>query len=114
MKRDRDLLFLSDMVACVERVLEYSSGGREEFLKDPMRRDAIVRNLEVLGEAAKRVSPGVRDAHPHVPWREIAGMRDKLIHDYGQVDAHRVWDVVEGKLPRLLSELRAILRSKGG
>lgn len=100
------------MVEAITHVLDYTRGGQKEFLDDRMRRDAVMRNLEILGEAAKRLSPAVRDSSPHIPWRDIAGMRDKLIHDYGQVDTLRVWDVIEGRLPKLLTDLQEILREK--
>jgi uncharacterized protein with HEPN domain len=64
-----------------------------------MVQDAVVRNLEIVGEAAKRVSPDLRKRAPGVPWREMAGMRDKLVHDYFGVDLDLVWDVVAAELP---------------
>jgi uncharacterized protein with HEPN domain len=79
-----------------------------------MVQDAVVRNLEIVGEAAKRVSPDLRGRAPGVPWREMAGMRDKLVHDYFGVDLDLVWDVVAVELPaartriiQLLAELEA-------
>jgi uncharacterized protein with HEPN domain len=77
-----------------------------------MVQDAVVRNLEIVGEAAKRVSPDLRERAPGIPWREMAGMRDKLVHDYFGVDLDLVWDVVAAELPaararivRLLDEI---------
>jgi uncharacterized protein with HEPN domain len=114
MTPERDRVYLADMVEAVEKVFSYTRGGKTEFMEDGKTRDAVVRNLEILGEAAKRVSEKIRLSHPEVPWREVAGMRDKLIHDYGQVDTLRVWDVIESRLPALLLDLRAISRSLEG
>lgn len=107
--KDANLAWLTDMLESIDKTLRYTKGGREEFLDDEMRRDAVARNLEVLGEAAKRISAATRAANPEVPWRDIAGLRDKLIHDYGQVDIHKVWDVVEDRLPALRAQIRRIL-----
>ncbi len=96
------------MLAAALAALDYAQGDREAFHEDKMRRDAILRNLEILGEAAKRVSSATKLAHPHVPRRAIAGMRDKLIHDYGNVDADLVWRIIEDRLPGLVASLRAM------
>jgi uncharacterized protein with HEPN domain len=74
-----------------------------------MIQDAVVRNLEIVGEAAKRVSPGLREQAPGVPWREMAGMRDKLAHDYFGVDLELVWDVVAAELPTARTRIIALL-----
>ena len=72
--------------------------------------DAVVRNLEIIGEAVKRLSPDLTGAHSDVPWRQIAGMRDKLIHDYFGVDLDLVWAVVEQELPTLRTRIAAMLQ----
>jgi uncharacterized protein with HEPN domain len=80
--------------------------------EDPVKQRAIVRSLEVIGEASKRVPPDIRDANPAVEWRAMARMRDRLIHDYFGVDLDIVWRVLEVNIPILRSELRRILRSE--
>ena len=78
-----------------------------------MVQDAVVRNLEIVGEAAKRVSPEMRQRAPGVPWREMAGMRDKLVHDYFGVDLDLVWDVVAVELPAARTRIVALLEELG-
>jgi uncharacterized protein with HEPN domain len=79
------------------------------FAADPTLRRAFVRSLEIIGEAAKHVSEDFRAQHPAVEWRAMAGMRDRLIHDYFGVDFELVWDVVHGRVPQLRAQIAAIL-----
>ena len=73
----------------------------------------MVRNLEIIGEAAKRVSPSLKAAHPDIAWKPIAGMRDKLIHDYFWVNVQLVWDAVERDLPALYEKVKDLLKTLG-
>ena len=82
---------------------------KEAFFGDRQIQDATIRNLEIIGEAVKHVSKKLRSAHADVPWKRIAGMRDKMIHDYFGVDPRLVWDVVERELPLLLRKVEEIL-----
>lgn len=109
MSRDL-LLYLEDIVDACTNILEYAgTTSREDFLAGGMAFDAIVRNLEIIGEAVKRLPEGFRDQHPQVDWRRIAGLRDLLAHAYFSVDPPTLWGIVEDKIPDLLDEARAIV-----
>jgi uncharacterized protein with HEPN domain len=93
----------------IERILSYTREGRDAFLGDSMIQDAVLRNMEILGEASKRVSAPLREQAPDIPWREMAGMRDKLIHDYFGVDLSLVWDVVARELPAARDRIATLI-----
>ncbi len=93
----------------MERIVAYTEGGREAFMRELMVQDATVRNLEIVGEATKSLSPTFRASHPEVPWEDMAGMRDVLIHRYAAVDLEIVWEVVENRVPFLRGRILALL-----
>lgn len=96
------LLFLNDMITCCEKLRDYRAlADRAEFDRRGMAFDAMVRNVELLGEAAARLPEEVRDAMPDVPWIAIIGMRHRLAHAYFGIDADILWDVVEIEAPAL-------------
>jgi uncharacterized protein with HEPN domain len=92
------------------RVFDYTRDGHGDFLTDPRTQDAVLRKLEIIGEAVKHLSAELRAENNDIPWRQIAGMRDMLIHDYFGVDLELVWNVVERDLPALKLRVDELLR----
>lgn len=107
---NHDKLYIAHILECIQRIESYTRDGRDTFMNTPMVQDAAIRNFEVIGEAAKRVSPELKQAHPDVPWRRIAAFRDVLIHDYMGVDLNEVWNIAERELPDLKRKTETILR----
>jgi uncharacterized protein with HEPN domain len=106
----RDDAVLLDMLIAAQRAVEFSGGvTRDQLGSDLKTQSAILHQLLVLGEAAKRLSEAFRDAHSDSPWKAIAGMRDRIIHGYDDVDLGEVWRTIETDLPALISTLRALV-----
>jgi uncharacterized protein with HEPN domain len=107
-----DALYLESMREAMARIRRYVGRKRRAaFLADPQLQDALIRNLEVIGEAAGRVSRDLASHHPGIPWRDIAGMRHRLIHGYLKVNLDTVWQAVARDLPRLARQLDRLLAS---
>jgi uncharacterized protein with HEPN domain len=85
---------------------------KEQFLQDETLRRAFVRSIEIIGEATKQVPEDIRQKYPHIQWRAMAGMRDRLIHGYFGIDYDIVWDVVINKIPALQQDVEEILRNE--
>jgi uncharacterized protein with HEPN domain len=95
-------LYIKDILEYMERAEGHIKGlNFEQFLKDDKTCDAIIRCIEVIGEATKNIPDKIRNKYPSIPWRDIAGMRDKIIHGYFTVDFETVWLVVREEIPRL-------------
>lgn len=107
MKEDR--VYLEHIRDSADKIRRYVAVGRDAFFADDMAQDAVVRNLEIIGEAAKRLSDALRDDHPDVPWRAMARMRDRLIHAYFGVDWNLVWQTATQDVPHLDERIVEIL-----
>lgn len=109
MPRDYSV-YLSDMLDAIDCVATYTEGYSIGKLRNDRKTlDAVVRNLEIIGEAAKNVPQRVRSRHPEIDWKKLAGLRDILIHQYFGIDIEIVWDVVVNKLPALNDNVRKIM-----
>ncbi len=102
MKSRHDRLYLYDVLECCDRVADYINGVREEdYHANPMLQDALVRNIEVVGEAVKNLSSKITDAHPKIAWSQIARMRDKIAHHYFRINLDVVWKTATEDIPKL-------------
>ena len=99
MKDDR--IYLNHVLEAIEDIERYTAAGYEAFVRERMQQDAVIRKLEVIGEAVKQLPAATKAARPEIPWREIAAMRDKMIHEYFGVNLEIVWAAVERNLPEL-------------
>ncbi len=108
--QSREVLYLEHMLEAIGRIRRHLGRKRRAaFLRSELLQDAVVRNVEVIGEAAARVSAEFAARHPAIPWRDIVSMRHRLIHGYAKVRLDVVWDVVARDLPALEKQLRALL-----
>jgi len=99
----RDEAYLLDILIAARKVLRYVSDlSRELFKEDTLRQDAVIRNLQIIGEAARKISDEFRSEHPEVPWSEIVGMRNRLVHDYSRIDVTKIWDTAQEDIPSLI------------
>jgi uncharacterized protein with HEPN domain len=106
----RDPESLIDITTAIRRILRYTDGvSRSELDANDEKLSAILYQITIIGEATKRLSQQCRQQYPEIPWREMAGMRDVIVHEYDQLDLDVVWDVVENKLSKLLTLIEPLL-----
>ena len=104
---------LLDILDCARLIRKYVDGlDREVFDSDVKTQDAIIRRLEIIGEATKHLTTAFRQEHAHIPWKQMAGMRDIAIHDYSEVDLDLVWNVAEHEIPVLITQLETLTLQK--
>jgi uncharacterized protein with HEPN domain len=102
-------VYLAHILECAQKIERYTKSGQKKFLEDTMTQDAVIRNFEIMGEAAKRVPETYRRQHPEIPWRLMAGFRDVLIHAYEGIDLKRVWRIVRDDLPVVKKAIEKLL-----
>jgi uncharacterized protein with HEPN domain len=107
---NRDLAYLLDIYATCSTIVELIDGMEQStFLTDKRTHLAVLYEIIVTGEIVKRLSQEFRQAHPEIPWKQIAGMRDRLVHDYNKVDLDLTWEVTQSSIPELLEFVRPLL-----
>lgn len=103
-------LYLLDIMEAIRKITKYTDEEDfETFIKDDKTVDAVIRNLEIIGEAVKNIPEEVKEEYPDIRWKDIAGMRDKLIHDYFGVDYELVWKVIKEDMLELREKVKGIL-----
>ena len=106
---DGDRLYLTHIAECIERVEDYTSQGHNSFMTSHLIQDGVIRNFEIIGEAVKQISSETLDRTPEIPWNQIAGFRDVLIHGYMGINLTRVWNVIENDLFNLKEAVHYLL-----
>lgn len=118
MSERNDIDLIRDIAESVARISLYTLNMEyEEFRKDKKTQDAVIRNIEIMGEATKKLSEDIRKDYPNIPWKNIAGTRDKLIHNYFGVNIDIIWSIVQIEIPSLLPKIERIyqnLNEQGG
>ena len=112
---DRDRSYLLDILGSARAIRSYVGGfSRRSFLADQQLQDSVIRRIEVMGEAAGRLSLEFRESHQEIPWARIRGMRNRMIHGYDAIDMDIVWDTVERDIPRIISQLERLVPPEVG
>jgi uncharacterized protein with HEPN domain len=107
-KRD-DTAVIQDIKEAIKRIISYTSSMEyDDFLQDYKTQDAVIRNIEILGEATKLLSEETKEKYPNIPWKEIAGTRDRLIHDYFGVNIDIIWDIAKNEIRSLSTQFKNI------
>ncbi len=102
--------YVQDILDAIMDTSDFTTGMKfENFVEDRKTISAVIRCLEVIGEAAKKMPDEIKDEHPDIPWKSMAGMRDKLIHEYFGVDLEIVWEVIRNDLPPIVPLIRKVL-----
>ena len=109
------VIYLNHILDCIIKIQVYTDGiDEDKFFNNSLVQDGVIRNLEVIGEATKQLDRDFRSKYPQIEWKRIAGMRDKLIHDYIGVDLWAIWGVVDKIIPKFHKQIKEIIKIEGG
>ena len=106
-----DAIYLRHIQECIARIEQYTKTGRVEFMVSTLIQDAVIRNLQTLGQSALKLSDAMKSAHAKADWKGIVGLRNVLVHDYLGVNVARIWEIIERDLPDLKQQISAIQAS---
>jgi uncharacterized protein with HEPN domain len=104
-----DELCLTHIADAIAFLKEDSAGGRDAFLSNRRTQQLLFHNLQIIGEAVKRIGPETRAPAPHIPWTRIAGLRDALVHNYDGINPERIWEIIKHEIPRLETAITALI-----
>jgi len=104
-----DKLYVIHIIECIERIEQYVTGGREEFLESTLIQDAVIRNLQTMAESTQRLSDSIKSRHSTIDWRRISGFRNVVVHDYLGIDVPYVWEIIDRELPALKTEVKEMM-----
>ncbi|MEW6658623.1 MAG: DUF86 domain-containing protein [Thermodesulfobacteriota bacterium] len=106
----RDDAYLLDMLLAARRIQKYAQGyDFKRFEDNELLKDAVMRRIQIIGEAARKVSTEFKEVHPEIPWSDIIGMRHRLVHDYFQIITEKVWETVVKDIPALISQIEPLV-----
>ena len=110
MSKRSDEFLLEDMIESINKIERYTKGlSKDDFQKDEMRLDAVVRNFEIIGEAANRLSQEIHEKYPEVEWRRMVGFRNRIVHEYFGIDVDILWSIIENNLGDLKNQISKII-----
>ena len=105
--------YLEDMLESMRRIQRYTEGiSFEEFTLSTLKTDAVIRNLEIIGEASKNVPESLKSKYPEIPWRSMYGLRNYMVHEYFGVDLNNIWKIINDELPENIIDLMTIIKSE--
>ena len=106
-------VYLQDIRQAIDRIEQYTAPDKRAFFDDQKTQDAVIRQLSIMGEAAGKLPAKLRTGYPAIPWKQIIGMRNILIHDYSEISVERVWETVEHDLPGLKKAIEYMIAEEG-
>jgi len=106
----RDEAYLLDILIAARKIVSFTSGvSREQFQQDELLQNAVMRPLTIIGETARSLSPQIKSLHPEIPWEDMIGLRNRLVHEYFRIDMGKVWDTVEKDIPVLIRQIEPLV-----